>query len=66
MPYVVSGAMTGLGLIIMGATLIDVSVRRQDSRERRAQFTQLDRALAATRAMLVDTGSRPETREEER
>lgn len=45
LPYVISGGFAGLALIIVGATVIDVAVRRQDRHERRHQVAQLDRAL---------------------
>jgi hypothetical protein len=38
MPYVVSGAMSGLGLIVVGVALVDMAVRRQDRLERRQQL----------------------------
>lgn len=45
MPYLVSGGLAGLALVILGATAIDVSVRRQDSRERKYQHVQITRTL---------------------
>lgn len=45
LPYVVSGGISGLGLIIVGITVADVATRRQDRFERRHQIAQLDRAL---------------------
>jgi hypothetical protein len=38
LPYVVSGAMTGLGLIVVGIAVVDMAVRRQDRLERRQQL----------------------------
>ncbi|GAA5120254.1 hypothetical protein [Haloechinothrix salitolerans] len=52
MPYLVSGGIAGLVLIIAGATVIDVVVRRRDSKERTEQLAQMTRALAEVREML--------------
>lgn len=52
MPYLVSGGITGLAFVIVGATVVDVAARRQDSHERRQQLTQITRALAALHQVL--------------
>lgn len=44
-PYMVAGGIVGLALIIVGITVVDVAVRRQDRQERLHQMAQLDRAL---------------------
>lgn len=54
MPYVVSGGLTGLALVIIGMTVVDVSVRRQDSHERRQQLAQMSRVLDQLRDYLED------------
>lgn len=54
MPYVVSGGLTGLGLVILGMTVVDISVRRQDSHERRQQLAQMSRVLDQLRDYLED------------
>lgn len=45
MPYLVSGGITGLALVIVGVTAVDVAVRRQDSHERKQQNAQIMRTL---------------------
>lgn len=52
MPYLVSGGISGLVLIIAGATVLDVTVRRRDSKERTEQLAQMTRALAEVRELL--------------
>ena len=41
LPYFVSGGLTGLGLILVGLTVINVAARRQDAAERAKQMDQL-------------------------
>lgn len=65
LPYVISGGITGLALIIVGITVVDVAVRRQDGQERRHQVAQLDRVLEELReALQTDENqqSRPDDR----
>lgn len=62
MPYVVSGGISGLVLVIIGATVVDVAERRRDSRERTEQLAEVARALAAVRELMV---SEPQQREVE-
>jgi uncharacterized membrane protein len=50
LPYLVSAGMTGLGLIMIGVTLINVSVKRRDATERERQMDQLVRVLDEIRA----------------
>lgn len=52
LPYLVSGGLAGLALIIIGVTVIDVAVRRQDSYERRQQLSQMTRTLAELRELF--------------
>lgn len=52
MPYLVSGGITGLALVIVGATVVDVAVRRQDSHERTHQLAQINRTLAELHDLL--------------
>lgn len=52
MPYLVSGGISGLVLIIAGATVVDVAVRRRDSKERAEQLAQMTQALAEVRELL--------------
>lgn len=52
MPYVVSGGMAGLGLIIVGVAVVDMAVRRQDRLERRQQILQMGRVLEELRTKI--------------
>lgn len=52
MPYVVSGAMTGLGLIVVGIAVVDMAVRRQDRIERRQQLSLMRTVLEELREVL--------------
>lgn len=49
LPYVVSGGLVGLALVIVGLTVVDVAVRRQDSYERRQRMAQMNEILAELR-----------------
>jgi hypothetical protein len=59
MPYVVSGAMSGLGLIVVGIALVDMAVRRQDRQERRQQ-------LGLMRSILEELRESSRTSEQDR
>lgn len=52
LPYVVSGGITGLALVIVGMAVVDIAVRRQDSHERRQQLAQISEVLAELREYL--------------
>lgn len=60
MPYLVSGGISGLVLIIAGATVVDVTVRRRDSKERTEQLAQMTQALAEVRELLESEQSERE------
>lgn len=68
MPYVVSGGITGLALVIVGVTVVDVAVRRQGSHERTQQLTQINRIVAELHDFLESDEVRVDDRyrEEER
>lgn len=51
-PYVVSGGLAGLALVIVGMAVVDIAVRRQDSHERRQQLAQISEVLAELREYL--------------
>lgn len=51
-PYVVSGGLAGLGLIIVGVTIVDVAVRRQDSQDRRRTLRYMSQTLADLHTLL--------------
>jgi hypothetical protein len=62
MPYVVSAAITGLGLIMVGLTVVLVAVNRLDNRKREAQLREVVAELRELRATLNGTtqnGSSP-------
>lgn len=58
MPYVVSGAITGVGLIVVGIALVDMAVRRQDRIERRQQLALMTTLLTELRS-AVETQDDP-------
>ncbi len=58
LPYFVSGGLTGLGLILVGLTVINVAARRQDAAERSKQMEQLGSIFREIRSELNGRGSR--------
>jgi hypothetical protein len=52
MPYVVSGGLTGIGLIMGGLILVNIAAKRQDAAERTRQMEQLREALDDLRVTL--------------
>jgi hypothetical protein len=53
MPYLLSGGLTGLGLILVGLTLININVKRQDASARTRSIGQLREVLAEIKALLA-------------
>ncbi len=51
-PYVVSAGFTGLGLVAVGLTVLNVSAKRADARERTRQATELRALLAELRQAI--------------
>jgi hypothetical protein len=51
-PYLVSGGLTGLGLIMGGLVLVNISAKRQDAAERARQMDQLRESLDDLRSTL--------------
>lgn len=51
-PYLVSSGLLGLALVIAGAAIVDVFVRRWDSGQRKAQIAQMTQALSEVRELL--------------
>lgn len=45
LPYVVSGGLTGVGLILVGMTMVSVAARRREAALRERQTEMLGRAL---------------------
>lgn len=52
MPYLVSGGITALGLIVVGATLINAAVKRQDAARRESQIAELRYVLEDIRSVV--------------
>jgi hypothetical protein len=51
-PYVVSAAFTGLGLVVVGIAIVSISSKRADAEERTRQIRELREALADLRETL--------------
>ena len=54
LPYLVSGGLTGLGLIIVGATMLNLAVKRRDAAKRTRQLEQLAEILRELRDVDQD------------
>lgn len=52
MPYLMSGGLVGLGMILTGLTLVNVNAKRQDAASRDRQLGQVREVLAEIRALL--------------
>jgi len=52
LPYVVSGGLTGLALVMVGMTAVNVAARRQDATERARQIENLQAVLRELRETL--------------
>lgn len=53
MPYLLSGGLGGIGLVMTGLTLISVNAKRQDASARERQLGQLREVLAEIKALLA-------------
>jgi Flp pilus assembly protein TadB len=51
-PYLVSGAFTGLGLILVGVLVVNLTVKRRDARDRDRQQEELREAIERLRAAV--------------
>jgi hypothetical protein len=49
LPWVASGGFTGAGLVVVGALLVNVTVKRRESAERRKQIAELALLVEALR-----------------
>jgi hypothetical protein len=58
LPYLVSAGMTGLGLIMVGLTIVNVSTKRRDALERERQMSQLVSILEEVKAELAQRPAR--------
>ena len=53
-PYLVSGGFTGLGLVLVGVTVVNVAAKRADAVDRERQHEQLTAALRELHAALAE------------
>src|SRR5690242_3658612 len=54
MPYLVSGGLAGLGLVMVGVTIVNVAAKRRDAKLRQQQTELLADALHELRTALDD------------
>lgn len=47
LPWIASGGFSGVGLVVVGSLLVNVSVKRRESAERRKQIAELALLVAA-------------------
>lgn len=52
LPYLVSGGISALAMIVVGATLINAAVKRQDATSRERQITELKTVLEDIRSSV--------------
>lgn len=52
LPYLVSGGLTGLGMVMVGVTIVNVAAKRRDALERQQQTQLLADALTELRNAL--------------
>jgi len=52
LPYVVSGGLSGIGLVLIGLLVVNLSVKRKEARTRERQLDQLREALESLRAAV--------------
>jgi hypothetical protein len=52
LPYFVSGGLIGLGLILVGLLVINLSVKHKEAIDRRRQLEEVREALAGLRAAI--------------
>lgn len=53
LPYLISGGLTGIGLIVVGVTVIAVQRMRQEGAERAAELDQLLASIATLERLLA-------------
>ena len=58
LPYLVSAGLSGLGLVMVGVTIVNISAKRRDAVERARQTDQLVSILEEVKAALGDRGTR--------
>ena len=52
MPYLVSGGLTALGLILLGILVVNIAVKRKEAIERHRQLDEVREALVRLRAAI--------------
>lgn len=60
LPYLVSGGLTGLGLILSGLTMVSVNTKRIDAAARARQLGQLREVMAEIKTLLGEPQPEPE------
>ena len=55
LPYVVSGGLAGIGLILVGLVLINLTVKRREADDRERQLEELRQALVRLRGAIEGT-----------
>ena len=58
LPYLVSAGFTGLGLIMVGLTVVNVSAKRRDAADRDRQMDQLVSIMDELKSVIGDPPSR--------
>ena len=58
LPYLASAGLTGLGLIMVGMTVINIAAKRRDAVERERQIDQLVSILEEVQTVLTERGGR--------
>ncbi|MCU1602284.1 MAG: hypothetical protein JWO22_2993 [Frankiales bacterium] len=53
-PYVISAGFTGVALVVVGLTIVNVDAKRSDARERTRQLTELRGLLAELRTTVEE------------
>lgn len=61
MPYLLSGGLVGLGLIMTGLTLISVNAKRMDAAARERQLGQVREVLSEIKLLLAGDATPTET-----
>jgi hypothetical protein len=56
LPYLVSAGITGLGLVMVGLTVVNVAAKRRDAADRDRQMDQLVSILEELKATLAERG----------
>ena len=60
MPYLLSGGLVGLGLIMSGLTLVSVNAKRMDAAARERQLGQVREVLSEIKVLLAGEAPAPD------